>query len=98
MTKDTVESAWQTNLKVNLVLLDHLTPEMLSARTPGDGYSVAQHLVHLVGTTKYWGSQLDDARLGKLPNLFTFRDDVDEEDLEAFVAETDLVRIREVRR
>jgi uncharacterized damage-inducible protein DinB len=91
-----VQTAWQANLKVNMALLEHLTPEMLDARTPGGGYSVAQHLAEIVGTTKNWGSRLDQARLGGLPNLYTLREDLDEEDIEAFVAETDLARIREV--
>lgn len=91
-----VQTAWQANLKVNMALLNHLTPEMLDARTPGGGYSVAQHLAEIVGTTKNWGSRLDEARLGGLPNLYTIREDLDEEDIEAFVPETDLARIREV--
>lgn len=90
-----VQTAWQANLKVNQALLEHLTSEMLSARTPGGGYSVAQHLAHIVGTTKYWGSRLNKS-LGELPNLFTVREDLDEEDIEAFVPETDLTRIRQV--
>lgn len=91
-----VQTAWQANLKVNMALLEHLTPEMLGARTPGGGYSVAQHLAEIVGTTKYWGSRLDEARLGGLPDLYTIREDLDEGDIEAFVPETDLARIREV--
>ena len=94
-TKDTVQTAWQANLRVNEVLLKHLTPEMLDARTPGGGYSMAQHLAHMVGTTKYWGAKLDK-RLATLPRLFTIREELDEDDLEAFVPETDLGRIREV--
>ena len=93
---NSVQTAWQANLKVNTVLVNHLTPEMLDARTPGGGYSVALHLAHLVGTTKYWGSRLDEARLGGLPNLYTMREDLDENDIEAFVAETELTRIRQV--
>ena len=92
---DSVQTAWQANLKVNTMLVNHLTPEMLDARTPGGGYSVALHLAHLVGTTKYWGSRLDK-NLEELPNLYTIREDLDEEDIEAFVAETDLARIRQV--
>ncbi len=92
---DSVQTAWQANLKVNTVLVNHLTPEMLDARTPGGGYSVALHLAHLVGVTKSWGSKLDK-NLGELPNLFTVREDLDEDDVEAFVPETDLARIREV--
>lgn len=91
--KDTVQAAWQANLRVNEVLLGHLTPEMLDARTPGGGYSVAQHLAHMVGTTKYWGSKLDK-RLAALPRLFTIREELDEDDPEAFIPETDLGRIR----
>ena len=90
-----VQTAWQANLKVNRTLVDHLHPEMLKARTPGGGYSVAQHLAHIVGTTKYWGSKLDK-HMEKLPNLFTVGESLDEEDIEAFVPETDLTRVREV--
>jgi len=78
-----------------MALLEHLTPEMLDARTPGGGYSVALHLAHLVGVTKYWGSRLDK-NLGELPNLFTLREDLDEDDPQAYIPETDLTRIRKV--
>lgn len=95
MTQDAVQTAWQANLRVNEVLLKHLTPEMLDARTPGGGYSVARHLAHIVGTTKYWGSKLDK-NLGELPNLFTLSEELDENDPQAFIPETDLERIRKV--
>lgn len=78
-----------------MALLEHLTPEMLDARTPGGGYSVARHLAHIVSSTKYWGSRLDK-NLGGLPNLFTVREDLDEDDPQAYISETDLARIREV--
>lgn len=52
---DSVQTAWQANLKVNMALLNHLTPEMLEARTPGGGFSVAQHLAHIVGVTNILG-------------------------------------------
>lgn len=91
-----VQAAWQTNLKVNLVLVDHLTSEMLDARTPGGGYTAAQHLAHLVGSVKHWGTKLDSERLDGLPDLFTVREELTEDDLDAFVPETDLKRIRTV--
>lgn len=50
MLRNSVQNAWDANLEVNLVLL-----KMLKVRTPGGGYSVAQHLAHLVGTTKSGG-------------------------------------------
>ncbi len=78
-TQDAVQNAWQANLRVNEVLLEHLTRELLDARTPGGGYSVAIHLAHIVGTTKYFGSKLDK-NLRKLPNLFTIREDLGEDD------------------
>ncbi len=95
MNVDAVQTAWQANLKVNQILLEHLTPEMLNARTPGGGYSAAQHLAHIVGVTKYRGAKLD-SRLETLPDLFTIREGFDEEDTEAFVPETDLARIKNV--
>ena len=90
-----VKTAWQANLKVNQILLGHLTPEMLRARTPGGGFSVAQHLAHIVGVTKHRGVQLDEG-LETLPNLFTLREDLDEEDSQALIPETDLARIKDV--
>lgn len=90
-----VQTAWQANLKVNKMLLEHLTPAMLQARTPGGGYSVAQHLAHIVGVTKYRGMKLNDG-LETLPDLFTIREGFDEEDPEAVVPETDLARIKDV--
>ena len=40
MVSESVKKAWQANGKVNAVLLEHLTPEMLSARMPGGGYTL----------------------------------------------------------
>ena len=95
MNLDPVQTAWQANLKVNQILLGHLTPEMLGAHTPGGGYSVAQHLAHIVGVTKYRGTQLNE-ELETLPDLFTTRENLNEEDPQAFVPETDLARIKDV--
>lgn len=92
MNFDPVQTAWQANLRVNQTLLGHLTPEMLAARTPGGGYSVAQHLAHIVGVTKYRGVQLNE-ELDALPDLVTLRK---ENDGEAFDPETDLARIKDV--
>ena len=90
-----VQTAWRANLRVNQMLLEHLTPDMLTARTPGGGYSVAQHLAHIVGVTKYRGVKLDNG-LETLPDLFTIREGLAEENPEAFVPETDLARIKDV--
>ena len=95
MNLDPVQTAWQANLRVNQTLLEHLTLEMLEARTPGGGFSVAQHLAHIVGVTKYRGVQLDEG-LETLPDLFTLREDLAEGDTRAFVPETDLARIKDV--
>ena len=91
-----VQTAWQTNLQVNLVLVDHLTPEMLQVHTPGGGYTVAQHLAHIVGSVKHWGTKLDNERLGGLPDLFTVCEYLTEDDPDALVPETDLERVRAV--
>lgn len=64
-----VQTAWDRNLEVNRALIHHLTAEMLAAQTPGGGYSVAQHLSHIVGVVKFWGTLLDPARLSALPDL-----------------------------
>ncbi len=91
-----VKTAWQTNLNINLVVVDHLTPEMLDARTPGGGYTVAQHLAHIVGSVKHWGTKLDNERLGGLPDLLTVREELTENDPDAFVPEINLEHIRTV--
>lgn len=81
----TVRDAWQANDRVNAVLLDHLTPEMLEAQTPGGGWTVAHHLAHMTGVVKYWGMDFAP-KLEALPDLHD----------ENGVMETDLSRIREV--
>jgi uncharacterized damage-inducible protein DinB len=85
------QGAWRANLKVNGVLLEHLTPEMLDARTPGGGYSVAQHLAHMTQTVNYWGWLRGDD-FDDLPELYY---DYNPE-THAFKAVTDLDRVREV--
>ncbi len=84
-----VLTAWARNLEVDRALLRHLTPEMLSARTPGGGFTVGQHLAHMVGVTKHWGMLIDPERLEPLPDLV-------EEVGGSFVAESDLARIDDV--
>lgn len=61
--------AWQHNLEVNRTLVDHLTPAMLDAQTPGGGYTVGEHLAHIVGVTKLFGARLDPERMKPLPSL-----------------------------
>jgi uncharacterized damage-inducible protein DinB len=63
--------AWQTNHMVNQILLKHLTPEMLRVATPGGGYSVAQHLAHMVECSKSWGCELEPTELAQLPDLYS---------------------------
>lgn len=89
MLSQSVKEAWQINIRINRSVLEHLTPEMVEAKTPGGGFSVAEHIVEIVGTPKHWGSKFDKATLGPLPDLYT----VEGED---YIAETDLKRIREV--
>ncbi len=84
-----VKKAWQANTRINRTLLEHLTPDMVTAQTPGGGWTVAQHIAEFVGTPKHFGTKFAKARLEPLPNLY-------DEEAEGFVAETDLGRIREV--
>ena len=86
-----VKEAWQANTRVNRALLEHLIPDMVAAQTSGGGYTVAQHIAEIVATPKQWGTKLAKAKLEPLPNLYEDND-------EAFIAETDLTRIREVAR
>lgn len=64
-----VAQAWDADRRVTQALLEHLTPAMLDARTPGGGMTVAEHLAHVVGSTKYWGMELAPDPLGTLPDL-----------------------------
>ena len=89
----TVKDAWHENLRVTLALLDHLDTKSLQAKTPGGGYTVAQHLAHITASTKFWGMDMDEQGLSSLPNLFP--EDADDDDLD-FEAELDLRVIREV--
>jgi uncharacterized damage-inducible protein DinB len=84
--------AWQTNHAVNVVLLAHLTPDMLEAGTPGGGYTVAQHLAHMVECTKGWGMELEPTLLASVPDLYSNYDP----DTGNFDAELDLERIKTV--
>jgi uncharacterized damage-inducible protein DinB len=64
-----IREAWRRNLEVNRTLVDHLDPEMLAAQTPGGGFTVAQHLAHIVRTVKLFGARLDRERMHPLPDL-----------------------------
>ena len=86
-----VKEAWQANTRINRTLLEHLTPEMVTAQTPGGGFTVAQHIAEFVSTPKHFGTRFAEAKLEPLPNLYEDND-------EAFIAETDLTRIRNVAR
>ncbi len=92
MISPEIAFAWNTNNAVNAVLLEHLTPEMLEAGTPGGGYTVAQHLAHMVECTKGWGMQLGDSELKNLPDLYSNYDD----ETGHFDAEMNLGRIKSV--
>lgn len=89
MVSDSVKEAWQINSKINQKLLEYLTPEMVHAKTPANGWSVAQHIAEIVATPKYWGTKFAKDTLETLPDLH-------DEDAESFIAETDVTRMREV--
>lgn len=73
-----VAQAWEADRRVTRALIDHLTPAMLDARTPGGGMTVAEHLAHVVGSTKHWGMALAPAPLETVPDLVR-EDDAREE-------------------
>ena len=66
---------------------------MLDAQTPGSKNSVAQHLAHMTGVIKDWGSELD-AQFDTLLDLYNAEADTYFSD--TFIAEKNLERIREV--
>jgi DinB family len=73
--------AARSNADVNDLLVAHLsTPEMLDARTPGDGFTVAEQLAHFL-------SKLSVGAAEGLPELY---------DPERQLAERDPARIRAV--
>ncbi len=84
-----VKEAWQINDEMNKVLLEHLTPEMLTIQTPDKTWSVAGYLAHLAGSKKWWGTHVNKQEVDKLPDLF-------EKTGENYVAEKDSGRIKEV--
>ena len=91
MLSETIKDAWLSNLQVNLNLLEHLNTEMLNAQNSSNGYTVAQHLAHMVEVTKYWASLFDDS-VNNLEDLYFDYDS----DTETFRATNDLGKIREV--
>ena len=46
----TITDSWNANNAVNNALLEHLTPAMLEPQTPGEGWTVGQHIVMLAQT------------------------------------------------
>ena len=78
--------------RVNDVLCDHLTTEMMEAQTPGGGMTVAQHLAHMAESTRFWLSQLDEGTALSLPVLY------DETQTDAFIAQDDPLRAAAVLR
>jgi uncharacterized damage-inducible protein DinB len=83
-----VREAWRANNQVNTNLLAHLTQEMMSARTPGGGMTVAEHLAHMTGTIGYWIELLAAGQMRSVPRLYDIIDD-------EFIAYTDLELFRE---
>jgi len=84
-----VKDAWLANNKVNTVLLEHLTPEMLLVQTPAGGYTIAQHLADMANAPKYWASKTGNEAIAALGNLY-------DENTEEFIPEMNLERIRQV--
>jgi uncharacterized damage-inducible protein DinB len=84
-----VKEAWQINEGMNQILLESLTPEMLAVQTPSKDWSVAGYLAHLAASKKWWGTHLDEERVGVLPDLY-------EETTGEIVAEKNVARIKNV--
>ncbi len=83
-----VLECWQANNQVNENLLEHLSQEMLDARTPGGGMTVAGHLAELAGTVEYWVDKLAPDQQRATPRLYSIVDEnvVPESDLERYRA------------
>ena len=83
---------WNVNAAINDVRLNHLTPAMLEATTPGDGYTVAQHLAHMAECLKSWVGELEASAVKDLPDLYSNYDPA----TGRFDAEQNLERIQSV--
>ena len=84
-----VKDTWQINDGMNEVLLEHLTPDMLSLKTPDKNWSVAGYLAHLAGSKKWWASHINKEDVASLPDLY--------QEIEgSFVAEKDVEKIKAV--
>ena len=84
-----VKETWRVNDGMNTVLLEHLSPEMLSIPTPDKAWSVAGYLAHIAGSKKWWLSHLDEEKSDRLPDLYQGTEG-------NFVAEKDLETIKRV--
>ena len=88
-----VKETWLINDGMNEVLLEHLTPDMLSVQTPDRSWSVASYLAHLAGSKKWWALHLSKEDAAGLPDLYqeiegTFIVEKDIEKIKAVFAET----------
>jgi uncharacterized damage-inducible protein DinB len=86
---ESVKEAWQINEGMNKILLEYLTPEMLTVRTPNEDWSIAGYLAHLVAGKKWWLTHLNEQAAGILPDLY-------EETAGKMVVEKDLTSIKAV--
>jgi uncharacterized damage-inducible protein DinB len=84
-----VKDTWQINDAMNAVLLEQLTPDMLSLQTPDKNWSVAGYLAHLAGSKKWWASHINKEDVASLPDLY--------QEIEgSFVVEKDIEKIKAV--
>ena len=84
-----VKGTWLINDGMNKVLLEHLTPDMLSVQTPDKNWSVAGYLAHLAGSKKWWASHLNEEDAAGLPDLY--------QEIEGtFIVEKDIEKIKAV--
>jgi uncharacterized damage-inducible protein DinB len=84
-----VREAWHINEGMNKVLLEYLTPEMLTVQTPSKDWTVAGYLAHLAVSKKWWGKHLNEEHGAHLPSLYT-------ETEGGWIASTDLSQIKDV--
>ena len=84
-----VTEAWQINEGMNKILIEYLTPEMLTAKTPNKDWSIAGYLAHLAVSKKWWGKHINEEQASLLPSLFSKTQD-------GFIASTDLAQIKNV--
>jgi uncharacterized damage-inducible protein DinB len=89
MVSEAVRTAWQINEAMNIKLLTHLSPEMLSLQISDHSDTIAAYLAHIAISKKWWGKHLNEEQVAALPSLYSKTD-------QGYIVSADLAHIQEV--